>query len=142
MLPFIVHSFNIIMVAQNVFFHTDKPVFLSYMEGDPVDLYVFQSDSVNLTCHNSAEPAANMTWSFNGKFFTNPADHYIVRIILHNLYNSLLPWTWCTVCDRKNIIPIVCRLPSIHTKMCSSRSEWDDNRRLCNDLEGRRSPVA
>lgn len=58
----------------------DKPVFLSTMEGDPVNLYVFQSDSVNLSCHNSAEPAANMTWSFNGTTFTNPTDHYIVRI--------------------------------------------------------------
>lgn len=55
-----------------------KPEFLSYMEGDPVDLYVFQSDSVNLTCQNSAEPVAKMTWSFNGKPFINPADHYIV----------------------------------------------------------------
>uniref|UniRef100_A0A2S2NJ87 Neural cell adhesion molecule 1 n=1 Tax=Schizaphis graminum TaxID=13262 RepID=A0A2S2NJ87_SCHGA len=55
-----------------------KPVFLNHMEGDPVDLYVFQTDSVNLSCQNSAEPAANMTWTFNGKLFTNPADHYLV----------------------------------------------------------------
>jgi len=66
------------------FLYTDKPVFLNHMQGDPVDLYVFQTDSVNLSCQNSAEPAANMTWTFNGKLFTNPADHYLVRIILHN----------------------------------------------------------
>jgi len=78
-------QYNIIVAVLQFFFHTDKPVFLSHMEGDPVDLYVFESDSVNLTCQNSAEPAANMSWSFNEKYFVNPADHYIVRIILHNL---------------------------------------------------------
>lgn len=72
----------------NFWFHADKPVFLSYMEGDPVNLYVFHSDSVNLTCQNSAEPAANMSWSFDGKPFTNLADHYIVRI--NEYYNIIV----------------------------------------------------
>lgn len=64
--------------------YIDKPVFLDNMEGDPVKLYVFKSDSVNLTCQNSAEPPANMSWSFNDKSFINPTDHYIVRISHEN----------------------------------------------------------
>lgn len=78
------------MAVLILFFYTDKPIFLNYVEKDLIDLYVFQSDSVNLTCQNSAEPAANMSWSFNGKYFINPADHYIVRIILHNLYTYII----------------------------------------------------
>lgn len=100
------------------FFHTDKPVFLNFMEGDPVDLYVFQSDSVNLSCQNSAEPAANMTWSFNGKFFINPADNYVVRIMLHYPYNSLLPRTCCTVCDGKTVIPRHHVVSRVYTRKC------------------------
>lgn len=60
--------------------NTDKPVFLVNMEDDPVKQYVFYSESVNLTCQNSAEPAASMSWSFEGHTFVNPFDYYIVRI--------------------------------------------------------------
>lgn len=68
-----------------MFLQTDKPVFLTNMEGDPVNMYVFHSIAVNLSCQNSAEPAANMSWSFNGNNFLNPADDYSVSTkILYN----------------------------------------------------------
>lgn len=48
------------------------------MEGDPVDVYVFDSESVNLTCENSAEPPASMKWAFDGSRFIHSDDNYLV----------------------------------------------------------------
>ncbi|VVC42050.1 Fibronectin type III,Immunoglobulin subtype,Immunoglobulin-like domain,Immunoglobulin-like [Cinara cedri] len=55
-----------------------KPVFKTHMEGDPVEMYVFKSDSISLNCRNSAEPPANMTWSFEDASFLNPYEDYMV----------------------------------------------------------------
>lgn len=51
------------------------------MEGDIITMYVFKLDSINLTCYNSAEPPANMSWTFEGVAFTNPIENYMVRIL-------------------------------------------------------------
>ncbi|XP_050521958.1 neural cell adhesion molecule 1-like isoform X2 [Daktulosphaira vitifoliae] len=84
-----------------------KPVFLELMEGNPIKQYVFSSESANLSCQHSAEPSANVTWSFNGKTFLNSYDHYIVTFNKPEklgLYTCTVSNSLGTITRRYNLI--------------------------------------